>query len=1438
MKLSYYRVISGVLLPAVVLLSLFIVGCSGALNQPPAENVIGEAKEVVLEEQNEVRQREAASELSERKAMTPLPKVEQPLGNPQTRENHEHDKAPYHLYLDGYRLPGMASNEYIIEALIETKIPLKGEVNVHLPNTVSLLEGKLKTSFTLENGSTRSWRIKVKIPKNMNPTEVRVSAQVQSGAGGNFSLEQRKILNPSVDILQPLVYNKPPMVVDGTGKKYLFFPGKKLPQNPMPPPIHKGETKVESEREFNYLVTGTFLYEDRLFDRYSFYENVPRPIRRADVKVFDKDTGETLAMTSTDNNGQFEVWMNDSSVRNLSVVVLTDTTQSPELLNPLVFDSVANATYAVGITYYNHQPTENINFTEQPVLAEFSTNASRAFNILDVAKDVEDYLHAIGETEPAPQRLTYYWDLGRTNGKFYDVDGHVYLKGDIGIDDDSYDDTVILHETGHYVTHQYSRYEDFYGGHGFSGQWDIRLAYTEGIGTYIAAAVRAYKGLSQPEYYKDPAYYVESNGISQSTSWYGCFGDPSCTYFDGWRGESDQGAGQEVSVGAALYDIIDTTSTNDDSPGSDDDLLEYTFPEGDKIVWDVFKHIQDTFETRPKYVTMESFWDGWSALGNPHTDPLQAVFDLEGIKYFIDEYEEDSTFETAIPLIPGEEKLHTFYAGGDNDIFQATLNEGKEYVIYTHALHDGADTVMQLYDSNQELLSIIDDATYKNTIFPNDLKASSVFITPSENSIYFINISRYREQEPPLSGEYGYYIIGIERNPLVITEVSPRSGSNLGGTVVTLTGEGFSSTTKVWFGDYEAEEVVYINESSITALAPKNILGTVAITVKDQLWESPAQWTFTLDNAFSYTGDPLAPVLESPDPSHGPPGRTIVLRGSFFFGQPLVTLGDYTVTDTILLSSHELSFTAPSLDYGLYDLTIKNPDNQTAVLIKEFEISREYKNTPIIPLTSYAHVSDTLEIRDNLQLSDLFIYLNFSYYSTGNMNISFTTPSGKVIPILEFIPIAENYDCGKGCTLDWIEGIDGWIGTDYHAFESFATYAGSRPFSLFAGENTQGIWTLTIQTYGGGDRGNNVLNSWGIEFLENKKRPANPLVYTANEYRDIIVASDPFLKKPVYQISDCYGGIYGCEGSYMPHEVTVSPDNKQLWFAPHYGKGIAIFNPSTGERKEIIELFNGTLGYLDVSVPGILFSPDGSKAFVNREHGVYNTNQIDIFSTTPPYERLGLIETSGTSIVPTNDKLYVINNTGNRFLVYSTETFTLLKTVETFDTPAGGTLSPDGNLVIAHENPHRLSFYATTNETLIDSFTSEGYGFPQALILSKDGRKAYETIPQWYAGINIIDIDAQEGYRSYPNNNYELTTFNKPGVLPSGEIVIANWYGDQIYLIDPKTDMVITEYEQGSDPGYYIRSLTTTHPSILIRYNSSQSNATVLELTTANNPNK
>lgn len=69
-----------------------------------------------------------------------------------------------------------------------------------------------------------------------------------------------------------------------------------------------------------------------------------------------------------------------------------------------------------------------------------------------------------------------------------------------------------------------------------------------------------------------------------------------------------------------------------------------------------------------------------------------------------------------------------------------------------------------------------------------------------------------------------------ERSPLSVTSVGPDRGSHDGGTMVTITGGGFSTATSVRFGASEASSFSVTSDDSITAVAPAGS-GIVDVTV-------------------------------------------------------------------------------------------------------------------------------------------------------------------------------------------------------------------------------------------------------------------------------------------------------------------------------------------------------------------------------------------------------------------------------------------------------------------------------------------------------------------------------------------------------------------------------------------------------------------------------
>ncbi|WP_129599241.1 IPT/TIG domain-containing protein [Anaerophilus nitritogenes] len=120
------------------------------------------------------------------------------------------------------------------------------------------------------------------------------------------------------------------------------------------------------------------------------------------------------------------------------------------------------------------------------------------------------------------------------------------------------------------------------------------------------------------------------------------------------------------------------------------------------------------------------------------------------------------------------------------------------------------------------------------------------------------------------------HIIAGETDGLAITNVTPKIGPTLGGTVVTIEGKDFRSkidgypneTLKVYFGDgkdqvrVKDEDIIYISIDKIQLRTPAHIPGTVSIKV-----ENPDGTMAQLSNAFTYLSAPNINdvVLTDPD---------------------------------------------------------------------------------------------------------------------------------------------------------------------------------------------------------------------------------------------------------------------------------------------------------------------------------------------------------------------------------------------------------------------------------------------------------------------------------------------------------------------------------------------------------------------------------------------
>ncbi len=216
------------------------------------------------------------------------------------------------------------------------------------------------------------------------------------------------------------------------------------------------------------------------------------------------------------------------------------------------------------------------------------TVASAPFNILDRIVDANQFLENevnncsstyTGCTDvnssAIPPKVSIYWEQGFNPNEYYGspTSGVSYymptyrrlfilggIDGDVDNEDtDQFDDSVIIHEYGHFLEDVYSITDSPGGSHSGNGLVDPRLAWSEGWGNFFQAAVR------------NEATYRDSYGNKDTINHYGLFFDiPLDSPASGCTTNPDasgcdvpeyeyEGNFREFSVTRYLWDLFDNS---------------------------------------------------------------------------------------------------------------------------------------------------------------------------------------------------------------------------------------------------------------------------------------------------------------------------------------------------------------------------------------------------------------------------------------------------------------------------------------------------------------------------------------------------------------------------------------------------------------------------------------------------------------------------------------------------------------------------------------------------------------------------------------------------------------------------------------------------------------------------------------------------------------
>jgi hypothetical protein len=151
--------------------------------------------------------------------------------------------------------------------------------------------------------------------------------------------------------------------------------------------------------------------------------------------------------------------------------------------------------------------------------------------------------------------------------------------------------------------------------------------------------------------------------------------------------------------------------------------------------------------------------------------------------------------------------------------------------------------------------------------------------------------------------------------------ITPDSGSMLGGTVVTITGSGFSGATDVRFGRISATDLNPVSDSMLIVTSPPNTAGTVAVSVIN-----PARTGSSTGSATVFRYDIPVPRLVGISPSSGSfeGGTVVTLIGSGFTGTTNVSFGGKPGSGLAVIDDNWITVIAPASGLGSFPVSIKN----------------------------------------------------------------------------------------------------------------------------------------------------------------------------------------------------------------------------------------------------------------------------------------------------------------------------------------------------------------------------------------------------------------------------------------------------------------------------------------------------------------------------------
>lgn len=243
------------------------------------------------------------------------------------------------------------------------------------------------------------------------------------------------------------------------------------------------------------------------------------------------------------------------------------------------------------------------------------------------------------------------------------------------------------------------------------------------------------------------------------------------------------------------------------------------------------------------------------------------------------------------------------------------------------------------------------------TINGTDLSgATQVTVDGSSVSFTIVSSSQVTFQAPPhavgsatvavatpggtATGQLTYY------RACTVTAVSPPIGPVQGGTLVTITGTGFTGATAVSFGGTPGTSISVLSDTQIIVVSPARVAGTVNVRVTNSRSTSPIN-----SPADNYTFAET-PVVDAITPTSGPTsgGTLVTLNGSGLDTATVLTVDGASQPFTIV-SPTQITFTTPAHPAGDAIVAVANAAGGTDTAPSPFTYYAPVAVTSVSPST-------------------------------------------------------------------------------------------------------------------------------------------------------------------------------------------------------------------------------------------------------------------------------------------------------------------------------------------------------------------------------------------------------------------------------------------------------------------------------------------------------